>query len=264
MLDTISDLLGSKKIPQLDGAQMSALLQHLFKTRDWRLRFQVAEVVCRYDHDHPNAQDVFLACTLPWAQYAAKRKAAKLFVYPSDWQIEVMYDGAVGAAIEVFRDNPPLAEMPNAFRRFLVRALHRGMLCGCFNRKENYRIRTVGDVRGVRTRKMVLRSTIERELIAKDLLDQVTNYPCLRPPLHSTLQCIAALGPDFALKEHAYTAAGDPDRCKREWHRRPILDFEAIAQAMGMEIEDVHYNVRQARTALHKIFNADGRLFLTH
>jgi hypothetical protein len=264
MFQTISDLLGSKKIPPLDTVQMSALLQHLFKTRDWALRFQVAEVAYRYEHDHPNAQDIFLACTLPLAQYGAKRKAEKLFVSPSDWQIEVMYDGAVSAAIEMFRDNRPLAEMPNAFRRFLVRVLHRGMLCACFNRKENYRIRTVRDVKTVRTRKTVLSSTIERELIAKDLLDQVTNYPCLRPSLHSTLQCIAALGPDFALKEHAYTTAGDPDRCKREWHRRPILDFEAIAQSMGVEIEDVHYNLRQARTALHKIFNADGRLFLIH
>lgn len=264
MLETISDLLGNKKIPPLDAVQMSALLQHLFKTRDWALRFQVAEVAYRYEHDHPNAQDLFLACTLPLAQKAAKRKAAKLFVYPTDWQIELMYDGAVSGAIEMFRANPPLADMPNAFRRYVVRVLYRGMLCACFNRKENYVIRPVGDMRTVRTRKTIVRSTIERELIAKELLDQVTNYPYLRPPVHATLQCIAALGPDFALKEHAYAAWGDPDKYRREWHRRPILDPEAIAQAMGVERGDVDRNLRNARLALRKVFNADGRLFLTH
>jgi len=80
MQGTINELLTTNKIPSLDAIQMSALLNHLFKTRDWRLRFQVAEVVYRYDHDHPNAQDLFLACALPWAQYAAKQKAAKLLV----------------------------------------------------------------------------------------------------------------------------------------------------------------------------------------
>ena len=65
MLDAVSGLLGSKKIPPLGAVQMSALLHYLFNAADPPLRFQIAEVVYRYDHDHPNAQDLFLACTLP-------------------------------------------------------------------------------------------------------------------------------------------------------------------------------------------------------
>jgi hypothetical protein len=264
MLETISDLLSSKKIPQLDEVQMSALLQHLFKIRKRALRFEVAEVVYRFDHDHPNAQDLFLACTLPSAQIAAQRKAARLFVYPSDWQIEVMYDGAVGAAIEMFRTNHPLAEIPNAFRRYLVHAMSCGMLRAYFMREENRGVRPIGDVMTIRTPKAVVPNTIEREVIAKELLEQVTNWPYLRPPLRATLQCIAALGPDFALKEHAYTASGDPDKWKREWHRRPILDPDAIAEAMGIPKQDVHRYLCQARVILRQVFNPDGRLFLIH
>src|SRR5450755_1541221 len=78
--EALLELLGSKKIPPLDGVQMLALLHYLFNAADRPLRFQIAEVVYRYDHDHPNAQDLFLACTLPSAEKAARRKAEKLFV----------------------------------------------------------------------------------------------------------------------------------------------------------------------------------------
>lgn len=264
MLETISNLVSSRRIPQLDAVQMSGLLQHLFKIRKRALRFEVAEVAYRHDHDHPNAQDVFLACTLPSAQIAAQRKAARLFVYPSDWQIEVFYDGAVEGAIGMFRTNRPLSDMPNAFRRYLVRAMSHGMLRAYFKREENRGIRPVGDVRTVRTRKTAVPNTIEREVIAKELLEQVTNWPYLRPPLRATLQCIAALGPDFALKEHAYTASGDPDKWRREWHRRPILDPDAIAEAMAIPKQDVHRYLCQARVILRQVFNRDGKLFLVH
>ncbi len=258
------ELLESKKIPPLDAIQMLALLHHLFKAADRPLRFQIAEVVYRYDHDHPNAQDIFLACTLPTAERAARRKAEKLFVYPSDWQVELMYDGAVTAAIEMFQVNPPLSSIPNAFRRYFLRSMCLGMLRRCFTRDENSGIRSAGDVRAVRTRKTVAPNTAEREVMAKDLLDQVTNYTNLRPPVRATLQCIAALGPDFALKEHAYTASGDPDKWKRDRDRRPILDADAIAEAMGIPKPDVHRYLREARVILRQAFNADGRLFQMH
>ena len=258
------ELLGSKQIPPLDGVQMLALLHYLYNEADRPLRFQIAEVVYRYDHDHPNAQDLFLACTLPSAVKAARRKAEKLFVHPSDWQVELMYDGAVVAAIEMFQLNRSLSSIPNAFRRYVVRGLSRGMLRSYFAREENSRIRPAGDVRAVRTCKTVLRNTIEREIIARELLDQVTNYANLRPPVRATLQCIAALGPDFALKEHAYTASGDPDKWKRDRDRRPILDADAIAEAMGIPKRDVHRYLCQARVILRQAFNADGRLFQIH
>jgi len=243
---------------------MLALLHYLYNEADRPLRFQIAEIVYRYDHDHPNAQDLFLACTLPSAVKGARRKAEKLFVHPSDWQVELMYDGAVAAAIEMFQLHPPLRSIPNAFRRYLVRGLSRGMLRSYFAREENCRIRPVGDVRAVRTRKRVIPNTVEREIIARELLDQVTNYANLRPPVRATLQCIAALGPDLALKEHAYTASGDPDKWKRDRDRRPILDPDAIAEAMGIPKRDVHRYLCQARVILRQAFNADGKLFQIH
>ena len=77
ILDAVGELLGSKKIPPLGAVQMSALLHYLFKRAHLPLRLQIAEIVYRYDHDHPNAQDLFLACTLPLAEKAARRKAEK-------------------------------------------------------------------------------------------------------------------------------------------------------------------------------------------
>ena len=70
MLETISDLLSSKKIPPLDAVQMSDLLHHVFAVTNPQLRFDIAEVAYRYNHDHPKAFDLFLACTLPFAQKA--------------------------------------------------------------------------------------------------------------------------------------------------------------------------------------------------
>jgi hypothetical protein len=81
-LTAVGELLGSNRIPALGAVQMSALLHYLFNAADFRLRFEIAEVVYRYDHGHPNGQDLFLACTLPPAQKAAQRKAEKLFVQP--------------------------------------------------------------------------------------------------------------------------------------------------------------------------------------
>jgi hypothetical protein len=175
-----------------------------------------------------------------------------------------MYDGAVAAAIEMFQVNRPVVPIPDAFRRYLVRTLSRGMLRRYFTREENSGIRPVGDVGAVRARKTVLPNAIEREVIARELLDQVTNYANLRPPVRVTLQCIATLGPDFALKEHAYTASGDPDKWKRERDRRPILDPDVVAEAMGIPKQDVHRYLCQARVILRQTFNPDGRLFQIH
>src|SRR5271166_4113683 len=105
IIDTVRNLLTHNKIPALDTLQMSDLLHHLFTTSDKTERIQVAEAVYRHDHDHPSALDVFLACTLPLAERSARRRAHKIFIYPTDWQVELMYDGAVTAAIAVFQCN---------------------------------------------------------------------------------------------------------------------------------------------------------------
>ena len=74
MLDTVKDLLANTKIPAINAVQMSDLVQYLFSTHDKSLRIQVAEVVYRDDHDHPNALNVFLAwhCRWPKKPHAAE------------------------------------------------------------------------------------------------------------------------------------------------------------------------------------------------
>jgi hypothetical protein len=262
MLDTVNHLLAHKKIPSLDAVQMQDLLQYLFTTAEKALRIQVAEVVYHHDHDHPSALDVFLACTLPLAEKAAQRRAYKLFLYPSDWQMELMYDGAVTAMIAVFQRNYAVKPGNSAFRRYLVRALALGTVRSYFMREENYGVRTVANLAVIPTRKRPLRNPVEQHIITRELLDQVISFPHLRPQVCATLQCIRTLGPDGALKEHAYTASGDPDKWKRERGRRPILDPDAIAQAMGTDRMTVHRNLREARLILRDVFNADGKLFL--
>jgi hypothetical protein len=91
----------------------------------------------------------------------------------------------------------------------------------------------------------------------------MTNFPNLRPRVCATLQCIQALGPDQALKEHTFTESGDPDKWKRERGRRPIRNPHAIAQAMGTDRRSVHTSLREARIILRNAFNANGKLFLT-
>jgi hypothetical protein len=257
MLDTVKDLLANTKIPAIDAVQMSDLLQYLFSTAEKTLRIQVAEVVYRNDHVHPNALDVFLACTLPMAERTARSRAHRLFNCPSDWQVELMYDGAVKAMIAMFQCNYAVRPGTDAFRRYIVRALALGTVRSYFMRDENDSVRAVANLATVSSRKRPIRNKFEQDVITRELLRQVINFPQLRAPLIETLQCIAALGPDGALKEQAYP------NLKRDRGRRPILDPDAIAEAMGTSRGAVHRNLREARIILREVFNGDGKLFLT-
>jgi len=127
-----------------------------------------------------------------------------------------------------------------------------------FMREENDSVRPTADVATVSCRKRPFRNKVEEDVISRELLRQVINFPHLRAPLIDTLQCISALGPDGALKEQAYP------NLKRDRGRRPILDPDAIAEAMGTTRAAVHRNLREARLILRDVFNADGKLFLTH
>jgi len=262
-IDAVSNLLADQRIPALDTAQMSELLQHLFTSAPMTERIQVAEAVYRRDHDHSSALDIFLACTLPLAERSARRRAYKIFVHPSDWQLECMYDGAVSAAIAVFQRNSGVEVGSDAFRRYLLRALALGTVRSYFKREENASVCTLADLATVPTRTRPHRNEAEQDIITRELLNQVTSFPNLRPHVCATLQCIQALGPDQALKEHTFTESGDPDKWKRERGRRPILNPNAIAQAMGTDRRSVHTSLREARIILRNAFNADGRLFLT-
>ena len=126
--ETVIDLLAHNRIPTLDAGQMSDFSRYLFTTSNKKVRIQVAEAVYRHDHDHPSALDIFLACLLPLAEKSARRRAYKIFNCPSDWQLELMYDGAVGAVITIFQSNLTLMPGSEAFRRYIARALVRGAL----------------------------------------------------------------------------------------------------------------------------------------
>ncbi len=102
MFDIVTNLISERKIPAPDELHMEALLRHLFTATSRDIRKQVAEVAYRYHH--PRAMDVFLASALPLAMPTARRRAARIFVHPSDLQIELMYGGAVEAVIAVFRE----------------------------------------------------------------------------------------------------------------------------------------------------------------
>ena len=258
----LTELIAIKKIPSLDEGQASFLSHYLFAKADRPLRIQVAEIAYR-DHDHPNALDLFLACTLPLAQKVAERKAYRIFVYPSDWQLEMMYDGAVSAVITMFLRNAPLTSVPDAFRRYLLRTLALGSIRDYFKRDENFGIKMVEDLAAAFPRTTASRNTIEDDAITRELLKQVTSYPNLPPFVRKTLKCIAKLGPDAALKTHAFTASGDSAKWKRAKTGAPILDPVAIAKARGVSKAALHLQLWKARVALRQAFNADGRLFMT-
>jgi hypothetical protein len=150
-----------------------------------------------------------------------------------------------------------LYDSTESVKLFLRGPLARGTLRSFFMREENDSVRTVADPETATSCKRPFRNKVEQDVITRELLRQVVTFPHLRTPLVETLQCISELGPDGALKERAYP------NLKRDRGRRPILDPDAIAEAMGTTRAAVHRNLREARLILRDVFNADGKLFLT-
>ena len=265
----VEAVLTSQKIPDLEPQQMSALLHYMFHSASAALRIRVAEVVFRHERAHRHGLDLFLACVLPLAQRAARRRAAR-FLHPSEWRIEAMYDGAVSLVIEMFHQGEVRCLGEDGFRRYLLRTLAYGTL-RYFTREENLSVCPVTDIlrvrpfdnlrQGLAGHRHTALNTVEEQMITKELLNEVINFPHLPDAVRTTLQCIAALGPDDALKQHTFTASGDPDNWKRERGRRPILDPDAIAKAMSTDRQTVHCRLRQARIILREVFNPDGKLF---
>ena len=256
MHDTVRELLSSWKIPPLDSVQMSALLDFLFSTAERALRIQVAEVVFRHDHDHPQALDMFLACTLPLADSTARRQGAKLFVRPCDMTIELLYDGAVDAAIRMFQKEDP-CKVTN-FRPALYRALRSGALQTFFNRKETIRVIGVGCTENVAVRKhhRSLKPTVEDAIISADLLEKIGSLEGMPNGAQRILRCILEMGPDAVKPRAKRDPKGDI--------RRPLIDAIAVGEAMGIARKTVDKYLGQARAILRQTFNPDGRLFLTH
>jgi hypothetical protein len=257
ILATADELLTAKTIPELDEVQMSALYDYLFRTADNPLRVRVAEIAYR-NHEHSNALSLFLASTMPLAQKMSERKAERLFVYPSDWQVELLYNGAINALFGMFQRPVELHPISDTFRRYLYRSMLKGAYRECFRRQENCGIYTVENVDKLPPRNPATR-TAEEELITRDLLEQIAHYPLLARAMSKTLECIVELGPDLALRDNK-----TPEKWRDMKTFRPMLDMEAIAKARGIKPSALHQSIHMARAVIRKAFNEDGRLFLTH
>ena len=262
VLDTINQIVTSKTIPELNKIERSDVTYYLFKHANKQLRLAIAETAYR-NHKQPRALDLFLSCVMPLAERWAARKAQNMFIHPSDWQIECFYSGAVSAILKTFHNPFPLRDEPDAFRRFLPYRFACGAIEAYFTRHDNHRMTTVENLELV-TRPDLNANPIEQELITRDLLEKISEYPLLQRSLSKTLECIRELGPDVVLKERHWAEERNPERSKKGFAGRPMLNAETIAQARGVTTAFVHCQISTARRILQKAFNGDGRLFATH
>jgi hypothetical protein len=262
VLEIINQIVITKTIPELNESERSDVTHYLFKHADKALRLAIAEIAYR-NSKRRHALDLFLSCAMPLAQKWADRKAHRLFMHPSDWQIECFYNGAVSAMLKTFHNPFPLRDEPDAFRRFLPYRFAHGAIEAYFTRQENYRTQTVENLEFV-TRPDLHSNPIEQELITRDLLEKISEYPLLQRSLSKTLECIRELGPDVVLKERHWAEERNPERSKKGFAGRPMLNAETIAQARGVTTAFVHCQISTARRILQKAFNGDGRLFATH
>jgi len=265
--EALQILLATKQISALSLRQVLDVQHHVFQHAGFYRRIEVAEIAFRFNRTHSAGLDLFLAAVLPLAERAARRRAERTGRF-SEWKFEAMYGYTVAMAIELFQHGADIrGTEEDSFRRYLLRALKQATL-RFFTRQEHTAIRTLSDLEtrpfdkyraGIPSR--ITRNRTEEQLITKLVLEQVLSFDQLPEGSKALLQCIAQLGPDYALKEHAFTASGDPDHWKRGRGTRPILDPEAIAHAMGTDRQTVHAYLAQARRILRRTFNGTGELF---
>jgi hypothetical protein len=262
VLALVDEMLTTKKIPALSGDEMEALCSHLFALRDRDQRITIAEVAY-LNHDDPQALNIFLACTLPMAQRMAERKAERVFTYPTDWQVEAMYDGAVSNLINMFEVHHPLQPfVSNPFQRYLSMTIIHGAMNPFRVRDEHWNIQGVEDVTQFDRIRGRYANPAERELITRDLLEQVTTFPHLMEEQARVLKTIAVLGPEKALRHtNHYQQGGDKTHHKHIRRRRSILNLVGIADAMGVKKQKVKNLLKDSRRILRHVFNRDGRLF---
>jgi hypothetical protein len=262
VLETIHEMLTTKKIPALSGEEMETLCSHLFALRDRDQRIAIAEIAY-LNHDDPQALNIFLACTLPMAQRMAKRKAERVFTHPTDWQTEAMYDGAVSNLLNMFEVHRPIQPLvSNAFRRYLMMTIIHGAMTPFRFRQEYWKIQGVEDVTKFYRLRDRYRDPAERDVINRELLEQVTTFPHLGEEQARMLKTIAALGPEKALRPQDYYSRGvNSAQLRRNQNSRVILDLSGIAKEMRVNKQKVKNLLKDTRQILRDIFNRDGRLF---
>lgn len=262
VLETVNEMLTTKKIPALSGDEMETLCSHLYALRDRDQRIAIAEIAY-LNHDDPQALNIFLACTLPMAQRMAERKAERVFTHPTDWQLEAMYGGAVSNLLNMFEVHRPLQPFAsNPFQRYLMMTILHGAMNPFRMRDEHWNIEGVEDVTKFDRIPLRYRNPAERDVINRELLEQITTFPHLMEEQARVLKTIAALGPEKALRHTNYFHNG---ACiahrKHIQKRRSILDLAGIAKAMGVKKQKVKNVLKDTRRILRDVFNRDGRLF---
>ena len=263
VLETIHEMLTTKKIPALCGDEMEALCSHLFALRDRDQRIAIAEIAY-HNHDDPQALNIFLACTVPMAERMAEHKAYRVFAHPTDWQLEAMYGGAVANLLAMFKAHRPLKlSVPNAFRRYLVCTILFGAMDAFRVHQANWHIEGVEDLAKFANVTDQYRNPVERDVINRKLLEQVTTFPHLREEQSRMLKTIAALGPEKALRhDSCYWKNGRHEpNSKQNRRRRAMLNLDAIAEAMDVKYLKLQILLKQTREILRDFFNHDGRLF---
>jgi len=263
VLATVDEILITGKIPALSSDEMEALCSYLFALRDYDQQNAIAEIAYR-NHNDPQALNIFLACTMPIAQRMAERRAARIFVHPTPWQLEAMYDGAVTHLLLMFEANRPLRPIPDGFRRYMLRTIIYGTMYLFHLRQENWGIEAVEDItKSYRVKDPYRNHAVERDLMTRELLEQVTTFPHLREEHAQMLKTIAALGPEKALRhDNCYWKNGRHEPASKQVRRRrAMLDLPAVAEAMGVKYLKAQNLLKQTREILRDFFNHDGRLF---
>lgn len=262
VLETVNEMLTTKRVPALSGDEMETLCSHLYALRDRDQRIAIAEIAY-LNHDDPQALNIFLACTLPMAQRMAERKAERVFTHPTDWQLEAMYGGAASNLINMFEAHHPLQPfVSNPFQRYLMMTIIHGAMNPFRVRDEHWNIEGVEDVTKFDRIKDRYRNPAERDVINRELLEQVTTFPHLMEEQSRVLKTIAALGPEKALRQTNYCHNGVCIAHRKHiQRRRSILDLAGIANAMGVKKQKVKNLLKDTRRILRDVFNPDGRLF---
>jgi len=263
VLATVDEILTAKNIPALGGDELEDLCSHLFALRDRDQRIAIAEIAY-LNHDDPQALHIFLACTMPMAKRMAERKAERVFTHPTDWQLEAMYDGAVKNLLQMFEVHRPLRSIPNAFRRYLMKIIVYGAMYEFHVHRANWHIEGVEDVAKFSSITGG-GNQIEREVMARKLLEQITTFPHLPEEQARMLKTIAAMGPEKALRhDNCYWKNGRHEPASKQVRRRrAMLDLPAVAEAMGIRYLKGQSLLKQAREILRDFFNRDGRLFVS-
>ena len=96
----------------------------------------------------------------------AERKAYRVFVHPTDWQLEAMYDGAVTNLLEMFQAHRPLrTSIPNAFRRGVICTILFGTMYIFRVHQANWHIGSVEDLTKFASVKDGYRNPVEQGVI---------------------------------------------------------------------------------------------------